>query len=214
MDDEDPWSTEPKVPVEPREATPGADDDAHTTSSYPSDPTVANAGLTEIDTTATIPNGIATDTDTPTTAPPTASVAENAGNAAAEEQWDTKPAGDTGMEDSYEIIPRPTDETDNRGSATPAAPTSTQSWADEAQAAAGEEGRGQVTTNGNDGFQEVTQRGPRQHRGFGPGDRGRGRGRGGFRGRGGERGDFRGRGRGGRGGPPRGDGAPRGGRGD
>lgn len=210
VDDEDPWGTKPEVPNEPPETTSGAQVDENEKPTYDSDPTIANAGLTEIDDAVTITNGAEVEDDT-SAAPPTGSIVENAGNAAAEEQWDTKVAGEgKGMDDSYEIIPRPSDEVENKESAEPAAPTSTQSWAEEANDAASD---GQAApANGNDGFQEITHRGPRPHRGFGPGDRGRGRGRGGFRGRGGDRGDFRGRGRGGRGGPPRGGppAAPRG----
>lgn len=210
VDDEDPWGTKPEIPSEPPEATTGAVED-EAPPAYTADPTVANAGLTEIEDTTTIPNGASAEEESPI-APPATSIVENAGNAAAEEQWDTQAAGaGRGMEDSYEIIPRPADEVENKESAAPAAPTSTQSWAEEAQDAAAA-APAPVPANGNDGFHEVHHRGPRQHRGFGPGDRGRGRGRGGFRGRGGDRGDFRGRGRGGRGGP--GAGGPRGGRGD
>lgn len=211
VEDEDPWATKPEVPSGPPEDTTAGAKSADDVIApiYTSDPTVSNAALTEIDDgTTIIRNGHASaaETDSPVTnAPASTSIVENAGNAAAEEQWDTsKPAGEA-MEDSYEIVPRPADEVDTPVAASASGAPATTSWAEEANEAAVVE---EKEKEGNDGFHEVHHRGPRQHRGFGPGDRGRGRGRGGFRGRGGDRGDFRGRGRGGRGGPrgaPRGD---------
>ncbi|KIV99128.1 uncharacterized protein PV09_09160 [Verruconis gallopava] len=195
VEDEDPWSAKAEVPVDSLAATTCiTSDDALP---YSADPTISNAALTKMGDAKTIPNGQSAEIDVQTITPATGDIGKNAGNVAAEEQWDAKPAGESsaGMEDSYEIVPRPTDEVENKQT-TPTAPASTQSWAEEAHAAAN---NGQAaSTNGNDGFHEVTHRGPRQHRGWGPGDRGRGRGsgRGNFRGRGGERADFRGRGRG------------------
>ena len=163
------------------------------------DPTVANAGLTELDTTTEIPIHPAQSTNT--IAPAVASIDANAGNAAADEHWDNKVAGsDDPLAESFEIVPRNPSETE-----TPIVSAGVQSWADDAaNAAAISEPTSATTpnTNGNDGFREV-------HHGRGgrgrPGDRGgyRGRGRGGgyrgdrgdgYRGRG--RGGFRGRGRG------------------
>jgi len=202
------------------------------------DPTLANAGLTELDTTPIrIPNGNnqSPKLDTPSV-PPTASI-QDAGNAAAEEQWDTKAPGEGGMEESFEIIPRDPAETENKEAHAPAPVTSTRSWADDMPTSAekswspesttGGEAAPQssATTNGNDGFHEVHHhRGSRGRGGFG-GERGGFRGRGGqrggegFRGGRGSRGDgHRGRGRGdgqfrGEGGRGRGRG-PRGPRGD
>ncbi|TID20111.1 Transcription factor CBF NF-Y histone domain-containing [Venturia nashicola] len=174
------------------------------------DPTIANAGLNELDNTEeTLPiihtNGTTDHTDDPDTpvAPAATSIQEGTGNAAAEEHWDSKVPGDVGMEESFELVQAPT-ETETPAE-TPAV-TSTPSWADdtpvEPQAAAG------PPATENDGFSEVVH----NNRG------GRGRGgseqRGGYRGRGGTRGDgYRGRGRGdgrGRGrGEGRGRGAPR-----
>ena len=196
--------------------------DEPTASSVPdTDPTVANATLVEIDT-AQIPNGmvLASDSADTSTAPPSASIGTEAGNAAAEEQWDTKLPGsaDDALAESYEIVPRNPTETETPNQMRP--PLSTQatgSWADDATAT-GESSwveDSQVvpgadakpappnTTSGTvangaaaDGFQAVHHgsrgRGPRgQFRGdF------RGRGRGDGRSRGGSRGDGRGRGRG------------------
>ncbi|KAE9979078.1 hypothetical protein EG328_001110 [Venturia inaequalis] len=180
------------------------------------DPTIANAGLNELDNTEeSLPivhtNGTTNHTDESDTpvAPAATSIQEGAGNAAAEEQWDTKVPGDVGMEDSFELVQAPTEtETPVEAPAEIPAVTGTSSWADdtpaEPQAAAG------APATENDGFSEVVH----NNRG------GRGRGgseqRGGYRGRGGPRGDgYRGRGRGdgrGRGrGEGRGRGAPRGG---
>lgn len=134
----------------------------------------------------------------------------------AAERWDTTTAGAEkgGLEESYEIIPRPNDEVDTPVTAATEAPQQQQTtnWADETVAGniAGEswdtKAPGQEVAADNiskpngaadDGFHEVPGR-----------TRGTGRGRGGPRGgRGGPRGN-------GRGGPfrgnrrPRGDGAP------
>lgn len=136
------------------------------------------------------------------------------GNVAAE-RWDTTGGADKGgLEESYEIIPRPNEEVDNPVTAATEAPQQQQTtnWADETTAGntAGEswdtKAPGQeaaldniTKTNGSadDGFHEVPGR-----------TRGSGRGRGAPRG---GRGNPRGNGRGGphRGGRrPRGDGAP------
>jgi hypothetical protein len=188
------------------------------------DPTIAHAGLTEQDD-IRIPNGNSDDIET--AGPPTGTVFGNAGNAAAEERWDTKAAGDIGMEESFEMVPRDPQETENRETHAPALAGSTQSWADETSAAAESAdlaNPGVAPTNG-DGFQEVAHhgrggRGPRGSGGASRGQRGGSRGSGEFKGerRGGPRGGdgFRGRGRGGEGGfrgEGRGRGGPRGGRG-
>ncbi|KAF2033528.1 hypothetical protein EK21DRAFT_58425 [Setomelanomma holmii] len=168
-----------------------------------SDPTIAHAGLTEIDA-GVAP--ISAEFDTPA-APAASSTEPGTGNAAAEEQWDKQATGgDDPLSESFEMIPRDPAETENQHVTAPV--TSTQSWADdtpEPQATPGAAPSG-------DGFHEVHHsRGGRGRGGH------QGEGRGGFRGRGrgGPRGDFRGRGRG-RGdfrGGPRGGfrGAPRGG---
>ena len=140
-------------------------------------------------------------------APAAASTGDEAANAAAENQWDTKaPGSEDPLAESFEMVPRDPAETESPS--VPAPIQSTQSWADDA---AEMEASG-ATMNGNDGFHEVHHRsGGRGRGGFhgdnrggfrgrGPRGEGRGRGRGGFRGdRGGE--GYRGRGgfRGGRG---------------
>lgn len=166
------------------------------------DPTVAHAGLTEIDTTTGAVNGTA-DVDTPS-APAASSVDAGAANEAGGD-WDKPQSGsDDPLAESFEIVPRDPAETETP--AAPAAVNLTQSWADDTPDAA------PAAAAPNDGFHEVPHRG-RGRGGF------QGEGRGGFRGRGGPRGDgFRGRGRGrGRGdgfrGGPRGGGSFRG-RGD
>ena len=201
-----------------------------------SDPTVSHAGLTELDQTGQA-NGMRRDMDESTAQ----MVSGDAAGNIAGERWDTAAAGVTagaerlGMEDSFEIIPRPSDEVD-----IPAAPTMFSghqpqgtSWADDTPSyestsgnLAGETWDVRVAgdqsstnypadsslTNGspavaaNDGFHEVAGR----HRG-----RGGPRGRGGdleYRGRGGRRGNLRGRG--GPDGEMRGRGGFRGGRGN
>lgn len=200
---------------------------AEATGATNSDPTIVNAGLTELEA-PTTSNGNALPT------PAAAAHDDTSGNLAGE-RWDTDAAGTSagaeksGLEESYEIVPRPSEEVDvpveTVGQSQP------QSWAEESHEAAtgnqageawatkapGEEdntwGKDSAitSTNGwsntaeatpattdNDGFSEV----PGRVRGRG-GQRGRGS-DGEFRGRGGRRGNFRGRGdgefRGGRGG--------------
>ncbi|KAK6432970.1 hypothetical protein LTR95_010856 [Oleoguttula sp. CCFEE 5521] len=203
-------------------------------SSAVSDPTVANAGLTELNTTVPQTNGTSA-SHHDLMSPVQATTGESGGNAAGD-RWDTNGGADKDtLEDdnSYEIIPRPNDEVDIPAPTTEtAAPqTNATSWAEDAQQASHEPPAGNtageawdtkaagdssapaatpstgtpVSGVADDGFQEI----PNRHRG-----------RGGFRGgRGGEGGDrgFRG-GRGGRGGSRgsfrgRGDGEYRG-RGD
>jgi hypothetical protein len=177
-----------------------------TDSPVATDPTVAHAGLTEIQSTTGAVNG-GSEFDT-TSVPAASSVDAGAANLAGGD-WDKPgPGSDDPLAESFEIIPRDLAETETP--AAPAAVNLTQSWADDtpdstpaAPAATG------------DGFHEVHHN--RGGRGRG-GHQGEGRGGFGGRGRGGPRGDFRGRGRGrGRGegfrGGPRGGGSFRG-RGD
>ncbi len=184
------------------------------------DPTITNAGLTEIDDKA-IPyrNGEAPDQDT-ATVPIQATIDSGGANAAAEENWDPKEPGSDDMGESYEIIPKDPAETENN--AAPAtAVSSTQSWADDAPVDPPMIAQPPPTTNGNDGFHEVHHNRGGRGRGGGYSEY-RGDHRGGYRGRGGPRGEggpYRGRGgyrgdRGGEGGyRGRGRGGPRGGRG-
>ncbi|KAK3706464.1 hypothetical protein LTR37_012674 [Vermiconidia calcicola] len=209
--------------------------DAQQTETEPaSDPTIAHAGLTELDT-AVKTNGTSAAPDS-ITSPPQGAAGDEAGNAAGD-RWDTTAAGNekSGMEDSFEMVPRPDDEVDIP--ANPAAPAGdvqekSTSWADEPPAyemaaSSNQAGEGwdvkapgdQADSAGDsapeppqplttDGWADSAAGGANEEGdGFHPVP-GRQRGRGG-RGRGGE-GEFRGRGRGrGRGGF-RGDGEFRG----
>lgn len=182
-----------------------------------SDPTIVNAGLTELDDTTAIPirtNGVSDLELEATAVPEQASTTDDAANAVAEASWDpqastiTENSG-TGEDWVNVTAPRDPAETDTGLTATPAAPhgKNGSSWAEEVTTAAEEK------KTENDGFEPVKGR-------HGEG-RGRGRGQGG-RGRGGESGRGRGRGggrggegfRGGRGGGGRGgERGERGGRG-
>jgi len=181
-----------------------AQDAAQNGPSTETDPTVLHASLTEIDqgNVATVSSAI---TDIPD-APSASSISANAANAAAQ-QGDWHPATDLSASaasgpDGWVEVPRDPAETDTGLTATPAADSTTQSWAEDVPA-------NTVAPAGvNDGFHEVHHhRGGRGRGGFrGDGERrGRGsfRGEGGHRGRGrgggGFRGDSEGRGRGGRG---------------
>ncbi|KAJ4369865.1 hypothetical protein N0V83_005629 [Neocucurbitaria cava] len=171
-----------------------------------SDPTITNAGLTEIGESVAVQKSGAVDNET-LGAPAASSIEPEAANAAAEAQWDKQAtAGDDPLSESFEIVPRDPAETETPHVAAPV--TSTQSWADDTP----EPAAAPATTSGNDGFSEVHHnRGGRGRGGHPGGDRGghRGRGRGGPRGdfrggRGRGRGEFRGS-RGGFRGPPRGE---------
>ncbi|KAF2428093.1 hypothetical protein EJ08DRAFT_699278 [Tothia fuscella] len=198
LPNDDPWADSTDTPI-----THHQDEDT-------SDLTITHATLTEQNDTR-IPNGTSSP-DSPG-GPPNATFLGDAGNAAAEEQWDTKGPGEVaGMDESFEMVPRDPQEVENSGGSAPALAGSTQSWADETSAAA-EVGE---TVQSGDGFQEVSggnrgrgsrggSRGSPPHRGGGGRGGARG-GRGEFRGgRGRGEGGFRGEGRG------RGRGAPRGG---
>ncbi|KAI7786204.1 hypothetical protein LA080_004588 [Diaporthe eres] len=169
------------------------------------DPTVANAGLTEIDagTDNAFTNGHS-DEAVPDSAIPNADVGDAAANAAGENQWDT--GNDLAGSQEWVKVPTPpeTPPTDSApavpdvAAATPAA-ANTASWADDHPETTPE---ASTPTDPNDGFQSVQRRGGNRDGGNRGGRGGRGRG-GGFRGDG-----FRGRGRGGprgghRGGPRR-----------
>ena len=174
-----------------------------------SDPTIANAGMTELEDTTTIPirtNGTSGHEQDGTSATEQVSTGE-AGNAVAEANWNPEASMTTdasGTGEDWVQIPRDPAETETGVSATPAAPPAeANSWAEEVTSA-------EEQKKENDGFEPVRSRHADS------------RGRGG-RGRGGPRGEFRGgRGRGGpgrvgegrgRGGPGRGRG-PREARGD
>ncbi|KAI1800710.1 hypothetical protein F4811DRAFT_498126 [Daldinia bambusicola] len=170
------------------------------------DPTVAHAGLTEIDSTgATIQltNGHTEAASTPS-APENADVADDAANAAAESQWDANNDLSASVsQEEWVKVPRDPTETETGLTATPAAAGNVQSWADE-QPENPPDSR--APAEANDGFHQVQRNRPRGDREGGwRGGRGRGDYRGGWRGHGEGRGRGRGRGRGGmgRGGRPR-----------
>jgi len=160
------------------------------------DSTIANAGLTELDNTTTLPTTNASEPESETIAvPEQATIGADAANAVAEAAWDPQASivtDTSATNEEWVQVPRDPAETETGVAATPAAVVSTANWAEEVGAAAEEK-----PASENDGFEQVKR------------DRGRGRGA-----RGG-RGDFRGRGRGGgrgdRGGRP--GGGPRGARG-
>ncbi|KAK8248025.1 hypothetical protein HDK77DRAFT_426261 [Phyllosticta capitalensis] len=151
------------------------------------DPTVAHAGLTELDATSTAAtNGEA---HNESAVPPATSVEDASANAAGAEQWDTKvPVADDPLTESFEMVPRNPSETEAIHQPAPA--TSTQSWAEDTPVPTTETSiapTGPAPGPNGEGFQEVAH------------SRG-GRGRGGYqgeRGRGGYRGRGQGRGRGG-----------------
>lgn len=172
------------------------------------DPTIANAGMTELEDTMTNQK---TDqpADSGSMAPPEqSSIAPEAANAVAERSWDPQASitSDSPSGEGWVEVPRDPAETDTGLTATPAAVHNSTSWAEEVNADAAAE---EKTTVENDGFEQVVHH---QNRGRGRGQRGelRGRGRGGEqrgrgrgdreRGDGDRRGGGRGRGRGGEGG--------------
>ncbi|KAI3398527.1 hypothetical protein diail_9051 [Diaporthe ilicicola] len=182
---------------------------AEATGNIQTDPTVANAGLTEIDagTDTALTNGHADEAAADSTIP-NADVGDAAANAAGENQWDA--GNDLAASQEWVEVQAPPETLPTEGAPTVPVVTAnttgaatTQSWADDHPEPSPE---ASTPTDPNDGFQSVQRRGG--HRdggnrdGGNRGGRGRGRG-GGFRGDG-----FRGRGRGGprgnhRGGPRR-----------
>ncbi|KAJ4289823.1 hypothetical protein N0V90_011154 [Kalmusia sp. IMI 367209] len=193
--EEAPFAAEEAWAEEVAQSQPNAPESESATA-LSTDPTVANAGLTEIDTTTGAVLG-EDSADTPS-APAASSIDAGAANEAGGD-WEKQQSGsDDPLAESFEIVARPAEEVETP--AAPAAVNATQSWADETPDTAP---TAPAAANTNDGFHEV-----HHNRGRGRGGH-QGEGRGAFRGRG--RGDFRGRGRGGRG---RGDGfrgGPRGG---
>ncbi|KAI1269413.1 hypothetical protein F5Y18DRAFT_422363 [Xylariaceae sp. FL1019] len=192
------------------EPAPEASDDAvESTAPVESDPTIVHAGLTEIDTTgATAPMTNGHGESSPQSAFPTnADVTDNAANAAGENEWDTNNTMSASItQEDWVQVPRDPTETETGVTATPAAPSNVQSWADEQPDSVPQ---ASTPAEANDGFHQVHRNRPRGHEREGSF---RGRGRGDYRG--GHRGGFhegrggrgRGRGRGGmgmRGGRPR-----------
>lgn len=124
------------------------------------DPTIAHAGLTELD--STIPTSQLAPSGEPAetfAAPASASVGDIAANAAGADRWDSKaPGSDDLMGESYEIIPRPSSQVESPHM--PAPQNSTLSWADEASDMAA------VQQSSTGGFQEVHHRGSRGRGGY------------------------------------------------
>jgi hypothetical protein len=110
---------------------------AEPTSEYPvgSDPTIVNAGLTELDAPA-MTNGHSTTTFETSGIPTNAGFGEGAANAAAEANWD--PATEMSTSQEWVEVPRDATETDTGVTATPAAPSNVQSWADDQPDSPGE----------------------------------------------------------------------------
>lgn len=177
-----------------------------------SDPTLANAGLTELQDPSVVvqasqANGAveaaASHPEQFSAAPSQTSIGD-AANQLAENTWD--PQGSTSLSasataDGWVEVPRDPQETETGIDATTASAHATNSWAEDVPSAAPTS-----ANEANDGFEQVVHhqrqnstRGGRGGRGRGRGDNFRGRGgRGEFRGRARGRGDFRGgRGRGG-----------------
>lgn len=170
--------------------------------------------------------------DTPTV-PSASNIDAGAANAAGESNWEAKlSASVESGPDIWIEVPRDPAETDTGVAATPAAVTSTQSWAEDVpiEPTSAPAAKSPPAANSGDGFHEVHHRGRGRTGSQGEYYRGGGRGRGyrgdregGYRGRGGfnnrgdrgDRGDrgggeggYRGRGRGGpRGNRGRGDGS-------
>lgn len=99
---------------------------------YPtqSDPTIANAGLTELDappSTAAVTNGA--ESFDAQGVPQNSGFGDGAANAAAEANWDNN--NDLSASQEWVEVPRDAAETDTGITATPAAPANTQSWADD-----------------------------------------------------------------------------------
>ncbi|KAI0112800.1 hypothetical protein F4776DRAFT_667157 [Hypoxylon sp. NC0597] len=178
-----------------------------TTGTNGTDPTVAHAGLTEIDTTGTtiqLTNGHSESTPA-SGLPENAAVGDNAANAAAESLWDANNDLSASGSQDWVQVPRDPTETENGLAATPASTGNVQSWAEDAQNhAENHQPEVRAPTEANDGFHQVQRNRPRGDREGGWRGRGRGDYRGGHRGHGEGRGRGRGRGRGGnRGGRPR-----------
>lgn len=158
------------APTETTEAT--------TESAPTSDPTLANAGLTELQDTSVGAAAATTETasganlPTDQIAPPGQTLVTKEGNQVAESTYEAKDMSSSGTIDGWVEVPRDPAETDNGLEATPANTDTNNAAAGDTAGAKGQSGRG---------------RGSRGGRARGEGFRGRGRG------------DFRGRGRGRRG---------------
>ncbi|KAI4119845.1 MAG: hypothetical protein LQ345_000312 [Seirophora villosa] len=142
-------------------APPPAEESNPTGTEVGTDPTVAHAGLTELDTTdEPTTNGVIHHVDTPTV-PEASNIDAGAANAAASDpNWEAKlsASAESGPEGWVEVARDPA-ETDTGTAATPAGMTSTQSWAEDVPAdpqwnsAPTEATPG--ASAGSDGFNEV-----------------------------------------------------------
>lgn len=126
------FASDPEAEIE-AEAVPGAA--VESTAQVETDPTVAHAGLTEIDTTgatAAIANGHA-DSTPASGIPANADVGDAAANAAAESQWDptNNDLSASITQEDWVQVPRDPAETDTGLEGTPAATGPVQSWADD-----------------------------------------------------------------------------------
>ncbi|KAI1341800.1 hypothetical protein F5Y15DRAFT_348039 [Xylariaceae sp. FL0016] len=118
----------------PFPATEPAPETAELSAEPVTDPTVAHAGLTEIDTasdTVHMTNGHA-EVAPQSGAPANADVADNAANAAAESSWDTNNDLSASVtQEDWVQVPRDPTETETGLTATPVATSNVQSWADD-----------------------------------------------------------------------------------
>ena len=114
------------------EATETAEAPAQSSEPITTDPTIAYAGLTEIDAageTTPLTNGH-TESGPDSAIPANADVADNAANAAAEAQWDPNTDLSASQEEWVKVTRNPT-ETETGLTATPAETGNVQSWADD-----------------------------------------------------------------------------------
>lgn len=111
-----------------------------TVAEYPvqSDPTIVNAGLTELNApeASAMTNGHSATAFETRGIPTNAGIGEGAANAAAETQWD--PSTEMSASQEWVEVPRDAAETDTGVTATPAAPSNVQSWADDQPDSPGE----------------------------------------------------------------------------
>ncbi|KAI0974709.1 hypothetical protein F4678DRAFT_485736 [Xylaria arbuscula] len=136
---------------------------AESTAPVETDPTVAHAGLTEIDSTgATEPltNGH-TESAPQSGVPTNADVSDNAANAAAGNEWDANNTMSSSItQEGWVEVPRDPTETETGLTATPAAASNVQSWADDQPENSPET---PASTDANDGFHQVQRNRPRGH---------------------------------------------------
>ncbi|TVY35329.1 hypothetical protein LSUB1_G006502 [Lachnellula subtilissima] len=120
------------LPPSPQTAIEAEETPAIETKEYPieSDPTIANAGLTELDAPAvTSLNNGAQESHEIQGVPQNSGFGDGAANAAAESNWDN--TNDLSQSQEWVEVPRDAAETDTGITGTPAAPSNVQSWADD-----------------------------------------------------------------------------------